>query len=142
MQMAVIGFFALAVVSLIAAYLAAPSIYAEGLSLDSTADDPYPLPVTLSLIPVLGFIALLVVGIVRRWRWAFWLILVAFTSSLIHIPVTMLQLAGVVSGRPPAWYGLYQICLGIIQLVIAAGMVHLYRCYGVWAAARSRGTGG
>lgn len=139
MQMAVIGFFALAVLSLIAVYIAEPSIYAKELSLESTADNPYPLPVTLSLIPILGLIALLVAGVARRWRWAFWLILAALASSLIHIPVTALQLAGAVSGGPPIWYGICQIGLGIIQLVIAAGMVCLYHRYGVWAAGRSHG---
>jgi hypothetical protein len=32
------------------------------------------------------FIALLIVGVVRRWRWSFWLVLVAFLAGVLRVP--------------------------------------------------------
>src|SRR5262249_23142389 len=45
------------------------------------------------LLVVLG------IGVVRRWRWTFWLILVAFLAGLLRVPAAILQVLGVV---PPA----------------------------------------
>jgi hypothetical protein len=37
---------------------------------------------------------MLAVGVVRRWRWTFWLILVAFLFGVLRVPVAALQLTG------------------------------------------------
>ncbi len=95
LEMAVIAFFILAALSLLVVYVASPSIYVQSLSLTSSPADRYPVPVTLFLVGVLAVIALLILGVVRHWRWLFWLILIAWTSSIIQIPVEGLQLLGV-----------------------------------------------
>ncbi|HJT55143.1 MAG TPA: hypothetical protein VJ761_01510, partial [Ktedonobacteraceae bacterium] len=81
-----IAFFILAVSFLIVVYIAAPSIYANTLLLASSSVDRYPLPITLFLVALLIFIAILIVGVMRHWRWLFWLLLIAFGFSILEIP--------------------------------------------------------
>src|SRR6266702_6606438 len=95
LERAVIAFFILAALSLLVVYLTDPLIYAQSLSLTSSPADRYPVPVTLFLVGVLVLITLLIFGVMRKFRWLFWLILVAFTASVIQIPVEGLQLLGV-----------------------------------------------
>ena len=94
LEIAVIAFFILAALSLLVVYVADPAIYVQSLSLTSSPADRYPVPVTLFLVGVLVLVTLLILGVVRHWRWVFWLMLVAFASSILHIPVTLLQIAG------------------------------------------------
>jgi len=56
---------------------------------------------------------LLAVGVVRRWNWAFWSILVAFLLGVLRVPVSVsvLQLTGVQATNGPAWYVVFQGCL-------------------------------
>jgi hypothetical protein len=79
-----------------------------------------------------GLIGLLVVGVVRRWRWTFWLILVAFLFGALRVPVAVLQLTGVLTTHTPAWYVLYQGLLGVAQCGIGLVMVADYRRSGAW----------
>src|SRR2546430_3004228 len=87
LEMGMIAFFILAALSLLVVYEASPSIYAQSLSLTSSPADRYPVPVTLFLVGILAVIALLILGVVRHWRWLFWPLLIAFTGSIIQIPV-------------------------------------------------------
>src|SRR5258708_11000578 len=95
LERAVIAFFILAALSSLVVYLADPAIYAQSLSLTSSPADRYPVPVTLFLVGVLVLITLLSFGVVRHWRWLFWLILIAWTSAVIHMPVEGMQLLAV-----------------------------------------------
>jgi hypothetical protein len=128
-----IAFFLLATLFLLVVYVAAPSIYTQTLSLHSSPTDRYPLPVTLFLVAILVFIAVLIVGVVRHWRWLFWLLLVAFGFSIFQIPVTILQLTRVIPNPFPVWYSLCRMGIASIELAIAVWMVQIYRHYGVWA---------
>ena len=127
-----IAFFVLAATSLLVVYLADPSIYAQSLSHTSSQADPYPVPVTLFLISILAMIALLILGVVRHWRWVFWIMLVAFFSSAIQIPITLLQLTGVLSTADPIWYNLFRMGVGAFELALAVWLIHIYRHEGVW----------
>src|SRR5690242_14147223 len=89
------AFGAVALVFLGAIYLFAPEIYLQTLMLRPTAADRRPLIVTVFLAAVVLWIVLLGVGIVRRWRWVFWLILLAFTFSALQIAAAVLELAGI-----------------------------------------------
>ena len=133
-----IAFFLVAVLFLLLVYVAAPSIYTQTLSLHSSPTDRYPLPVTLFLVAILVFIAILIVGVVRHWRWLFWLLLVAFGFSIFQIPVTILQLTGVIPDPFPVWYSLCRMGVAIIEVVIAVWMVQIYRHYGVWAMGKKK----
>jgi len=133
LEMAVIAFFILAALSLLVVYVADPAIYAHSLSLASSPADRYPVPVTLFLIGILAVIALLILGVMRHWRWVFWLMLVAFGSSALQIPVILLQIAGVLPTADPLWYGLFRMGVAVVELALAVWMVHIYRHEGVWA---------
>ncbi len=81
LERVVIAFFILAALSLLVVYVADPAIYAHSLALASSPADRYPVPVTLFLVGILAMIALLILGVVRHWRWVFWLTLVAFEQN-------------------------------------------------------------
>jgi hypothetical protein len=96
-QSLVLGFFALAWVSLVVILLVAPAIYDSAMKLPAGKHH-------LAGLAILGgisaFIALLSVEVLRRWSWAFWLILVAFLiGGAVRTPASVLELTGVL---PPA----------------------------------------
>ena len=138
LERAVIAFFILAALSLLVVYVADPAIYAHSLALTSSPADRYPVPVTLFLLSVLVLITLLSFGVVRHWRWLFWLMLVAFAGSALQIPVTLLQIADVLPSSDPLWYGLLQMGSAAFELALAVWMIHIYRHEGVWAKGRKR----
>jgi hypothetical protein len=81
------------------------------------------------------FLLLLSVGVVRRWRWTFWLILVAFVlGGLLRVPASVLQLVGVLPAQGPAWYALLQALRGLMQFAIGLAMLAGYRRAGVWGS--------
>ena len=89
------------------------------------------------LAAILVFVAVLAVGVLRRWRWVFWLVMVAFGMSIFAIPSIALQTAGVISPAIPLWYGLLRMLASALELPIAVWMFRLYRQSGVWGE-RSR----
>jgi len=76
------------------------------------------------------------IGVLRRWRWAFWLIMVAFLAGVLRVPVAGLQVTGVLDADGPTWYVLFQGLLGVVQFVIGLTMVAVYRRDGIWGRAR------
>jgi hypothetical protein len=130
-QALVLGFFVLAVMSLLVILVAAPEVYDQALRLPTgsrAAEIAF-------LAALLGFIALLGVGVIRRWRWMFWLILVAFLAGVLRVPVAILQLTGVLAAPGPSWYVVFQGLLGVVQFAIGLVMVAGYRRAGVWGTA-------
>jgi hypothetical protein len=92
-------------------------------------------PAELSVLLVLtALLLLLTAGVIRSWRWTFWLILIVFFAEILHVVTSALQLAGVVPGQGPAWYVLFQAVIGLTQFVIALAMLVGYRKAGVWGA--------
>jgi hypothetical protein len=77
---------------------------------------------------------LLAVGVLRRWRWIFWLILLAFLAGVLRVPVAILQLAGVLPVNVPSWYVVFQGLIGVAQLAIGLVMLADYRRCGVRGA--------
>jgi len=136
LERVLITLFLLLALFVVAVYAAAPSIYTNMLTPSTT--DRYPLPATLFLVALLVFIAVLIVGVVRHWRWLFWLLLVAFSFMILEIPATILQLTGVVPSLFPVWYSLLRMGVSIITFVIAVWMIYIYRQYGVWAMGRKK----
>ena len=134
----IIAFFVLAALSALAVYLADPTIYTKVLMLESTTVDRYPLPATLFLIALLILITVLIVGVLRHWRWLFWLLLVANSFSILEVPATILQLNGVIPNPYPAWYSLYRMGVAVIQVGIAIWMIRILYQYGVWGMGRKK----
>ena len=130
-QKLVLGFFALAWVSLVAILAAAPEIYDQALKLPDGGDPPAELGF---LVAITAFIAFLSIGVLRRWRWAFWLIVVAFLFGVLRVPASVLQLTGVLPAAFPRWYVLLQALLGLLQFTIGILMLVGYRRAGVWGA--------
>ena len=133
LERVLIIFFLLATLSLLVLYFTAPSIYANTLLPVSSPADRYPLPETLFLFVIVAFIAVLLVGVVRHWRWLFWLLLLAFGCMILEIPATVLQLIGVLPNLFPVWYSLCRMGVAIIAFLIALWMFRIYQYHGVWA---------
>jgi hypothetical protein len=129
-QTLVLGFFVVVWVSVLVILVATPEVY--DLALRLPADHRI---VELAVLAGLsGFIGLLVVAVVRRWRWAFWLILVAFLFGVLRVPVAVLQLTSVLASNVPAWYVVFQGLLGVVQFGIGLVMAVGYRRAGAWGA--------
>jgi hypothetical protein len=128
-QALVLGFFAVAWVSVLAILIVAPEIYDQALGLppgDHRSAD-------LGLLAALSvFLAVLAYGVVRRWRWMFWLIAVAFVFGIARAPASFLQLIGVVPASNPSWYLLFQAAIGLVQFAIGLALLVGYRRRGVW----------
>jgi len=127
-----IAFFVLAAFSIIIVYFVDPSIYAKVLKLEPAATDTYPFASTFFLVAILIFIAILIFGVIKHWRWLFWLLLIANSFSILEVPATILQLTGVVPEVYPTWYSIYRMGIAVIQVGIAIWMIRIYFQYGVW----------
>ena len=124
-----VGFLVLAWVTLIAILLFSPDVYMQALRQIGGEN----LGIEISFLIVLSaLIALLILGVLRRWRWTFWLILIAFFFGVFRLPATALQLAGMVPASGPAWYEALQGGIGLVQFLIAIAMLAGYRKAGVW----------
>jgi hypothetical protein len=81
-QALVLGFLLLAWLSLIAVLVVAPDVYDQALRLLSSGNARQ--AELLFLGALSAFVLLIAVGVLRRWRWAFWLLLVAFVSGILR----------------------------------------------------------
>jgi hypothetical protein len=130
-QALVLSFFLVALTSLVVILTAAPEVYDQALRVPSDS----PRWVAFTFLAVLAvFIGLLAMGVLRRWRWTFWLVLVAFLAGVLRVPVAGLQLTGVLTADGPTWYVVFQGSLGVLQFAIGLAMVAGYRRAGVWGA--------
>jgi len=129
-QALVLGFFGVALGSLLVILVVAPDVYDQALRLP----DGSGVAEVAFLVVLTGFLGLLTVGVLRRWRWIFWLILVAFLAGVLRVPVAVLQLTGVLPADVPAWYVLFQGVIGLAQVAIGLAMLVGYRRSGVWGA--------
>ena len=131
-----IAFFLMATLFLLVVYFAAPSIYTDTLMLRSSPAERYPLPATLFLVGIVVFIMILIAGVLRKWRWLFWLLLVAFGFMILEVPATILQLAGLLPDPYPVWYSFCRMGVAVIAFAIGLWMFQVYRRYGVWAGGK------
>jgi hypothetical protein len=129
-QALVLGFFGVALASLLVILVAAPAVYDQALRLP---EDSRVAEVAV-LAGLTGFIELLTVGVLRRWRWIFWLILVAFLAGILRVPVAILQLTSVLAADVPIWYVTFQGVIGLVQVAIGLAMLAGYRRSGVWGS--------
>ena len=126
----VLGFFAGALVSLAAILAFAPSIYANVLKVPAGA-------IALEagfLAALVAFIAFVSIGVFRRWRWMFWLIVIAFLAGILRVPASILEWTGFLPTTKPDWYVLFQGVIGVIQLAIGLALLWGYRKAGPWGA--------
>ena len=128
-QALVLGFFVPVWTGLVAIFAVAPDVYEQALRLPPGGGRSARLAF---LVALSAFMALLGVGVVRRWT--FWLILVAFLFGVLGVPASALELWGVLPTAAPTWYVLCQAFLGLLQFAIGLAMVAGYRRVGVWGA--------
>ena len=129
-QALVLWFVAVAWLSLIVILVTAPEVYDGALP-----DLGHHRAVEVAFLVLLSaFLGLLSVGVLRRWRWIFWLILIAFGLGLVRVPVAVLQLLGTLAPAGPIWYVVFQGVIGGIQFVIALVMLADYRRSGIWGS--------
>lgn len=130
------------VLSLFAAYwiivvvllMAARPVY-DGLLAQAVPLSGDPLPAEIgTLLALTALLAMLSIGVIRGWRWTFWLILAAFLAGILRVPTSALQLAGILARQAPAWYVVLQAVVGLIQFLIALTMLAGYRKAGIWGA--------
>jgi hypothetical protein len=129
-QALVLGFFVVALASLVVILVAAPDVYDQALRLrkGSAAME------VAFLAALTAFIGLLTVGVLRRWRWIFWLVLVAFFAGVLRVPVAVLQLTGVLAADVPTWYVIFQGIIGLVRVAIGLAMLAGYRRAGIWGS--------
>ena len=127
-QALVLAFFVLVWATLLVLFALAPEVYYRAMKLSSAGAG------LLFLVGISAFIALLGIRVLRRWRWTFWLIAVAFLFGVLRIPASVLVLEGVLPADGPTWYVLYQAFVGLVQFAIAVLMLVGYRRAGTWGA--------
>ena len=136
-----LGFILAAWLTLIAILLIAPDVFAAALKLPAGGSGAAEVTFLVAISALLG---LLCVGVVRRWRWMFWLVLVAFLAGILRPPASLLELAGVLPMTGPSWYVVLQAAIGLVQFAIGLAMLSAFRRAGVWGSVprRGRGAGG
>lgn len=130
-QRLVLGFFLFVWAALVAILIAAPGVYDAALKLGPGGPD---LAGLVFLLAISILIAVLGIAILMRWRWAFWLILIAFLFGIVRVATSALQLAGVLPSSSPSWYVTLQGIIGVAQFLIALAMIAGYRKAGAWGA--------
>jgi hypothetical protein len=125
----VLGFFVVVWIALAAIFFASPQIYDSTLNPSPGAHPQADLAFFASISILLAVLAL---GVVRRWRWMFWLILVAFFFGPVRVLASVLQLTGVLRAGAPSWYIALQAAIGAVQFLIGLAMVAGYRKAGIW----------
>lgn len=86
-----------------------------------------------TLLAATALFAVLSIGVIRGWRWTFWLIVIVFLVEIVRVPVAALQLAGIVPRQGPVWDAALQAVVGLIQFVVAVTMLAGYRSKaGAW----------
>ena len=130
-QILVVAFFAAALIVLGIVLAASPDIYSQSLRFPG-AD--VRIVATLFFVALATFLVLLTVGVSRRWRWTFWLILIAFLAGILRLLASSLQLMGLIHQAGPVWFTFVQAGFGLAQFLIGLAMVAGYRRSGPWGA--------
>jgi hypothetical protein len=131
-QALLLGFVIFSWIALVAILIGAPDLYDAELKPLGLAGLP---DVRLAFLAgITSLLVLLAIGTLRRWRWTFWLVLVAFAAGVLRVPLFALQALGAVSSDVPLWYAGLQAVVGIVQVGIAAAMFAGCRRHGPWGA--------
>jgi len=97
------GYWVLVVVLLVAARGFYDSQLPQAVRLPGNNQRPVEIGTLLVLV---ALFAVLSSGVIRSWRWTFWLILIVFLVNVVRVPAAALQLAGIVPRQGPAWDGM------------------------------------
>ena len=89
-----LAFLALAWLSLIVILVLAPETYDDVLRLPPGAR-------LLSLVLLSALIGAVMLGVVKRWRWIFWLLLIANLAGVLRVAASLFELFGVLPFTGP-----------------------------------------
>jgi hypothetical protein len=129
MQGLILGFFALAWMGLVALLVGMPEVLDHIFHLSTEARHKGEV---VFVLLITAFLLVLAIGVVRRWRWTFWLITIAFLAGAIRIPVAVLQLSNVMPSDGPPLYEVLQAAIGLVQFALGVTMLGGYRTGGPW----------
>src|SRR5215471_12930152 len=115
----VLTFFAAYWVMVVAMLLAARPLYDQILSLSGDRAQ-VEIPALVVLTALFGTLS---IGVIRGWRWTFWLILIVFTVGLLRALYSAMQLTGIVPRQGPVWYVVLPAPIGLVQFCIAVVML-------------------
>ena len=121
-----LGVLLLAVTSLVVILASVPEVYDQALRL---ASRNHKVEIAL-LAALIGLITPLGIGVLRRRRWTFWLILVASLPGCCGCRWPTCS-SRVLTANGPHWYVSLQGLLGVLQFAIGLAMVAGYRRAGV-----------
>ena len=130
-QWLVLAFFLAVWVTVIIILAVSPQVYRPDLARAPGSLRVAEIAFVVALSALIGVIS---AGVVRRWRWLFWLILAVFFLGVLRVPVTLLELSGHMTANGPAWYIAVQGVAAVVQFAIALLMLAGYRRSGVWGA--------
>lgn len=136
LQIALLAFCGVALAILLVVYTVAPEIYVQTLMLRPDPADTHPLVTTAFMAAIALLVAVLAMGVIWRWRWVFWLVLIAFVLSGLQIVALPFELAGILPPQYPVWYALFRALVAAAQLAIGLWMIRIYRRCGVWSMGR------
>lgn len=136
---ALVSFFVLCACSIVVVYIIDPSLYAKALLLPA-AEIAFFSPITLVLFAILGVIAGTIYGVLHHWRWIFWPLLLAFNFSVLELPATLLQFAGIIPnfGTYPLWYSLYRLGVSFLEVGLGLWMLRIYLKTCVWGQGKKK----
>jgi len=129
LQVVVVAFLLLAWIGLVVILALAPDTYDRGLRLPSGGSG---LGELVFLVALSAFIVLVIVGVLRRWRWMFWLLLIAFLAGVLRVPASIAEGLGWLPATGPGWYVVVQAVIGVVQFAIGIAMFVEFRRHGVW----------
>jgi hypothetical protein len=129
----VLAFFAAYWAMVVVMLLTARSLYDQILSLSGNqarAEIP-------ALVVLTALFGTLSIGVIRGWRWTFWVILIVFMVGLLRALYSVLQVTGIVPRQGPVWYVILPGPIGLVQFCIAVVMLAGYRKAGGWGRGSS-----
>lgn len=123
-----LAFIAVYWVTVLGLLLAVRPLYDQMLQLSGN-QAPAEIPAFVVLTVLFGILS---TGVIRGWRWTFWLILIVFMVGILRAVYAVLEIADVVPPRGPAWYVVLPGVVGLVQFGIALVMLAEYRSPTGW----------
>ena len=81
----------------------------------------------------LVFLIVMVVGVLRLWRWIYWYLMITYGIALLSIPVNLSYALGNGPVHYPSWYFFVSIPVVLAEGALSVWMIVAYRRYGNWA---------
>ena len=124
----VLAFIAVYWVTVLGLLLAVRPLYDQMLQL-SVNQARAEIPTFVVLTVLFGILS---TGVIRGWRWTFWLILIVFVVGILRAVYAVLEVADVVPVKGPGWYVVLPGVVGLVQFGIAVVMLAGYRRANGW----------